>query len=487
MVHIIGTGSGKLSVPAGVVPGDTIAINPGTYTYANFSNLSGVTIQNNGGLVTFSPSDGVAADNWSGNIDFGNNKNVTLIGNGAAGIKNGFRFLNQSFYGGCIVVTPGNDGCVISNFDVINCNNDFIGNTNQGAYQYDGTTSSMVMHNCKVTNINSVNSAGIFENYKGYFTNIIYGCEFSFITMSGCTTDTPINAVGIYKTSLHDWSVYDSAGPGADDVGLFFIQGGSVQIYNNYVVGKRWGWLTRIQQACLNTQDDSHVYNNIVVGSLCYGLMDFQQAGGSTGVFASAINVPGGNTTLVPGDVYIENNTCGDFANSDNYVTPVALIYNSGGKQAYVRNNLRFNSGVGASNGGVVAKNVYFFSTTPPDPTPIEQGDLYVATYNLAVTDEVSFEPFAGSPVINSGVGPYVATDFYGKPRTNKDIGAVAYVEKTGGGTTAPPSGGTVTPPPVVTPCPPCPPCPECPPIPAQRTIVSTVVTFSDGTTQTLH
>jgi len=37
----------------GLRPGDVLAITPGKYSSANFSNLYGIAIINNGGLVTF--------------------------------------------------------------------------------------------------------------------------------------------------------------------------------------------------------------------------------------------------------------------------------------------------------------------------------------------------------------------------------------------------------------------------------------------------
>ena len=79
--HVIGTGSGTVSQTSmtGLSSGDRLLITPGTYSGANFSNLTNITILNNNGLVTF-----------TGGWTFTNNKNITVSGTGSSTITYGF-------------------------------------------------------------------------------------------------------------------------------------------------------------------------------------------------------------------------------------------------------------------------------------------------------------------------------------------------------------------------------------------------------------
>ena len=72
---VIGNGSGTISQTSmsGLSAGDVLAITPGTYSSATFSNLSNISIINNGGLVTFTGG-------WS----FYVMSNVTISGNGTS-------------------------------------------------------------------------------------------------------------------------------------------------------------------------------------------------------------------------------------------------------------------------------------------------------------------------------------------------------------------------------------------------------------------
>src|SRR5579871_2074781 len=81
---VIGSGSGNISQTSmsGLSSGDVLAIAPGTYSGATFSNLNGITIVNNGGVVTF-----------TGRVTLGSSLvNVVISGTGASGTTYGFQF-----------------------------------------------------------------------------------------------------------------------------------------------------------------------------------------------------------------------------------------------------------------------------------------------------------------------------------------------------------------------------------------------------------
>src|SRR5260221_11461402 len=85
---VIGSGSGNVSQTSmsGLNPGDVLAITPGTYNGGSFTNLSGITIINNGGLVTFTGLIRLSAD-----------VNVTFSGTGNSTIQYGFSFAGSGF------------------------------------------------------------------------------------------------------------------------------------------------------------------------------------------------------------------------------------------------------------------------------------------------------------------------------------------------------------------------------------------------------
>jgi hypothetical protein len=123
---IVGTGSGSVSVNgmSGLAPGDILAVTPGNYTGGSFSNLNGITIINNGGLVSF-----------SGSVSFTSNLNTTFIGNGAPGITYGFKL--QNIAGDAIFTYGNHTRCVWSNIEFINIGNQAF-NCQNALINYDG-------------------------------------------------------------------------------------------------------------------------------------------------------------------------------------------------------------------------------------------------------------------------------------------------------------------------------------------------------------
>ena len=108
---IIGNGSGsvKKTDMRGLESGDTIAIRAGTYSYSQFSNLSGITIVNYRGLVVFAGQV----------VEFANNSQVVFTGTGTAGLTYGFSFSGQSRDA---ILTFGNHtACTWSHIEFRNC------------------------------------------------------------------------------------------------------------------------------------------------------------------------------------------------------------------------------------------------------------------------------------------------------------------------------------------------------------------------------
>src|ERR1700750_895910 len=85
---IIGSGKGVVSKVnmTGLEPGDILAITPGKYAGGLFSDLKGITIINNNGLVTF-----------NGKVELSGNTDLTISGTGDGANSYGFYFARGGF------------------------------------------------------------------------------------------------------------------------------------------------------------------------------------------------------------------------------------------------------------------------------------------------------------------------------------------------------------------------------------------------------
>jgi Secretion system C-terminal sorting domain/PKD domain len=419
---VIGTGSGALKQNNmnGLNPGDTLAINPGSYNDGIFSHMTGITIINHGGLVVFTST-----------VYCANNTSVNFVGTGAPGITYGFRFNVGSNNIGSITLDGHIENSTWSNMEFLNCGADAFGNQN---YQttYDGVNDNTKrLLNCKITNIHMDNCGAFMANFRGQFINVIDKCEFSNIIIDHSKVVQIMNVVAFYRSSIHHWTIGQQVcGPPTDAQGHTLDQGcfeiyGSPEIYDCSEIGQNYGWFMRITQQGLMGPQDSHVYNNIRVGSTNYGFIDYRQ------------DVTGYTITTPPycrgGDMYIVNNTVGNMVTTNNYLTPVVVAYNFAGQHMYVYNNLRFNSK--NQNGVPDSANVVHYGSSAD--FLVESNDKYYANPITAgvLTDTINCFLKAGSPVIDKGMNvSFVTTDFGGISRPQGsayDIGAREYDQNT--------------------------------------------------------
>jgi len=405
---VIGTGTGTLNVSSmtGLNPGDTISINPGTYSWCQFQNLNGVTIINNGGLVTF-----------TNDLTFSNNTNVNFTGSGSPSLKYGFYASNTT---SDVILTFGSfTGCTWSNMEFVNCTgSNGVINAQNNMIQYDGVNNNTKEYYlCKFTNMHLSGCGGLIGNFKGPFYNVIDSTEFSYVVVDNATGPTQINYYGMYRADIHHWKLNGITSWQNQDVGSFMING-TVKLHDNIRSGVQWGWMIRLNMQALNGNGDSYIYNNICTGGISYGFIDYRLAASTTGT-----PFTGG------GNIYVYNNTVGNCQNQNGYATSVFLDYGHPGFIADVRNNLRFHS----TNYGGIADSVSVINFGPTGNTIYSSNNMYYANpiTSGVLVDTVNFYEQAGSPTIDAGMTiPWVKDDFGGISRPQGaayDVGAREY------------------------------------------------------------
>jgi hypothetical protein len=407
---VIGTGSGSVSQTSmsGLSAGDVIAITPGTYSKATFSNLNDVTIINNGGIVKF-----------TGTVSLDVNLvNVTISGTGLAGTTYGFQFSNVS--GSAFLFSGTNT----RGLRVYNCSFDHVSGyifDASGYYtKYTGDTTTLKLYRTAIGNLAISNSGLVLQGSWGLptdFTDVIDSIALFNLTISQTTSNGGQFAAVAYRCDLHDWRVsYAGANPVAGDVGMIVIYGnGSVHhIYNH---GDR-GYLVRLWNVGLNGVANSYIYNNIDLATNAYGFIDTRID--PTMLAGSSVPYTTG------GNCYIYNNTAGNKSDV-NYISPMCVIGNFGGYTCEIKNNLAFNNNNGTGSSGILQNNSG--GTLSIDTS---NNVYYTASQIMNVlSDTVNCYIMPGSPIIDKGSSvPVVTNDIAGIPRPQGsayDIGAREY------------------------------------------------------------
>ena len=406
-VVVLGTGSGSLTKMdmSGLQPGDTIGIRAGTYGYSRFGNLSHITIINYGGQVIFKTDP----------VEFSNNDHVSFSGTGKPGLTYGFYFLGQEK--NAIVTTGHHEACTWSNIEFRDCTGgNGVINPQDAMLQFDGVqNNTKEYYLCRFLHLHLVHCSSFMGNYKGPLLNVQDSCEYGYIVVDSATGPSQISANSFYRANIHHWQLNGSMDHPDTDLGVFVITG-NTQIHHCMRKGYQWGWFVRLTQLSLDDARDSYIYNNIDVGSIAYGFVDFRVAQSSTGTLPP-----------VAGNLHVYNNTVGNYKNQNNYVTPVLLNYGTGQYYAEVINNLRFNSRNAPAGGQADTINVVDYSA---EKRVRNSHNLYFRDpiRSAVLKDTLNCFLESGSPAIDGGVTvPFVKNDFDGAARPRGaayDIGA---------------------------------------------------------------
>ena len=332
--HVIGSGSGTVSQTSmsGLTSGDRLLITPGTYSGADFENLTNITIINNNGLVTF-----------TGGWTFLNNKNVTVSGTGSATITYGF--VATGLTGDLVNMGSGNYyGIRFYNWEFFNCAGAIWDYADNGATFSPNDTTTFKLFKCSLANIRTHNCNLITQGYFGTTKPLIDVIDsvsfFNIIIDSTSSTSGQMFALGsAFLCDLHDFNIYgkltDSVG---GDVGVIIING-NAKIHNIYRYKGR-GYIARIWNVGLikdgqggKSNKPSSFYNNIDLAHTDYGTLDTRND-----------NTYYDTTNSIAQSDSVYNNTSGNLY-SISYTCPLMIIgsqYN--GAQTYFYNNVQFNA-----------------------------------------------------------------------------------------------------------------------------------------------
>ncbi|MDR3716617.1 MAG: choice-of-anchor Q domain-containing protein [Puia sp.] len=404
---VIGSGSGNLSVTSmnGLSAGDVLAIKPGTYTGAGFSNLSGVSIINNGALVTF-----------TGSISISNLTNVTIAGNGASGLTYGFFATSKT---PVFVVQGKCSGLRIYNFDNTGVGQFFNASQN-GMATYNGNVSTKLLYKTAIGNIRLTSSGQFLQGSYGSttdFKNVIDSIAiFNVIITNTTSNGQQVAGASIYHLDAHDWTVTGPVPNSSGDVGIFQIYG-NARVHNIYRNGG-YGYIMRIFNTGLDGVSDSYLYNCIDLNSVMYGTIDTRVD--PTG-FTSGKTPP----FCTGGNIHVLNNTAGNKTETDGYTTCLVIVGPFTGYKCEIRNNISFNtSQIQASK---------LIQMNAGDALPDTSNNLYFTTAQIGnvLVDQVNCYLKTGSPAINTGYAEaFITTDIGGITRPQGgviDIGAREY------------------------------------------------------------
>lgn len=428
--HVQGTGSGLLTLNTQFTNGDTIAIAPGTYTGATVSaSLHDMFITNNAGKVTF-----------TGSIDFGVSgntmTNLTWDGSGDPSNLYGFYFdATGSFGDGGLGYNSGS-GFVITASHIVNVNfyhiwfNGLIANgfdfSGSNFPTYDGTTGSLKAFNCKFLYNREDDCDEFFQgSYKAPNSSFMDSIEIAYNIFNqtngnGLTVNAEITHFNIH----HNQILYSGYNALPNDVGVFSITGFGIG-HHNYMKGGR-GWMFRLNGCSLKpVVSTNYIYNNIKIGTTTYGMTDARSD--SINFFAPQSGF------FMHCNFEVSNNTFGNQTANDangtgtgnNYNTPVVLFYHmDNGCTGKVKNNLGFNSIIGASGG-------YICISFATDQNNVALGFTKIDTSNnryypanqigTVLADTNAYCALKPSvPLIGAGVFlSYVVTDFSDRTRPN--------------------------------------------------------------------
>jgi len=413
---IIGSGSGTVSQTSmtGLSTGDVLAIKPGTYSGATFSNLSNITITNNGGVVTFTGSNYVEIG--SGNT------NLTITGLTFSNVQSDAFLLTGTNIQGLYIYH-----CVFNNVT------NYIIDAGGYCAGYTGTTSTLkvsrfAMDNCKFTNCGQVWQG--FYGTPSQNTGLCDSVEMGYDTVVQTATNGTEVAGPISHINFHHWQItYTGANPVVGDVGVFQTAGDG-QIHDCYYKGGR-GYLCRQLMYGLNGVGAFYFYNNIIYGQNAYGGIDIR---------CDSSNYGSANKYLTKANAWLYNCTMGNKTDVNGYVCPVAIVgilgATGGNATVQIRNMFAFNNQYGATS---IANN-NANGTWAVDTAYDVYSDAAHALLYLQDTT-TTFMPTANSYLNTNGVAistPHLPIpDMRGFTGSTNRIGAIFYSGSGGHSVTA--------------------------------------------------
>ncbi len=400
---VVGTGSGTISVTGmtGLNPGDVLAVTPGTYSSARFTNLSGIAIINNGGLVVF-----------TGPVTIGGWKNVSFSGTGQSGLTYGFQFSQVGGkalpFGGGQIYHSG-----IYNTEFLN-GGDVISYSSYDGGTYTGDSATFMFNQFTMQYIHMVNSGHLWYGTwlaPSTGASFVYGLHIHNLLVEGMNSpDYLVWGNSMFGLDFSDWKIYGpSSSSNVGDNGL--ITGCGNGVFHSIYMNGCYGYLSRWQSIKLNGVGDSRFYNNVKLNTTCYGLVDSRIDAASLSGWTTAAD------TWIVNNTQINNIDCKGGA----YTTATAAIFPHLGGTIYVYNNLSL------AYQGSETNCIYGDLTNPAVNGPVNQSNNLQNKSATGIADVTSAALLAGSSAIGAGTTiSWRTDDFYHNAATN-DAGAIAY------------------------------------------------------------
>jgi hypothetical protein len=405
---ITGTGSGSVLLQNmnGLNPGDTVAIRTGRYEKGGlFSNLTGITIINYGGIVDFGNT-----------VTLENLKTVSISGSGWKKEVYGFRFLHMK--GDAFLLSSPCRSLSLSY-----CEYRFLDgnafNASRFFTTYTGEPSTLALYKTSFYYQKLVHSGPLFVGSwaaNALFQNVVDSIAFLHISVDSTTSDgNQVIGHSIYRMLASHWRITGPCPNGTHDVGVFQTSGNGTVC--NVYRRDGWGYLWRSWNLGLNGRADCYLYNCIDLNTDNYGTIDSRIDAGDTTTGSRIPYCRGAS-------MHVLNNTIGN-KRTPNYVSQLVIAGNfcsSNGYRLEVRNNLCFNT-IATGSDPIIKQNT-------SDPLLDTSNNLYaknpIAAGILLDTIHCLLNP--KGPAIGRGIAiPFITTDIDGVPRPtgkSSDIGA---------------------------------------------------------------
>ena len=199
---------------------------------------------------------------------------LLISGTGDSSINYGFNFTG----GGGFTIKQKCIGLRIYNCEARDISRLVDLSENQVTLIYTGDTSTILLSRVAIANIKMNNCGNLFcgsFELASDLHNVVDSLAIFNVTYDS-TNEEGIVVFGanFYRYNFHDIRIHEAPAYNNRDIGLFSVYGGNGQIHNVYRQGG-WGWLCRLFGASIgDSVRDIWIYNNIDLGSTCYGTAD---------------------------------------------------------------------------------------------------------------------------------------------------------------------------------------------------------------------
>ncbi|NCD70215.1 hypothetical protein [Mucilaginibacter agri] len=363
----VGKGSGSLLIDGntmGLKCNDLISVKSGTYNSIDVQNINaGCPIYiKNSGLVQM-------AGNWD-HMHITNVSNLTIAGNGTAGIDDGFVSRdNPSYHSITLIGTTRN--LTIQNFSFNNIGN--IAIYNSGTIKYTGLAGSYT-DGLKLLSLDCTNSQMFMQfggdAVNGVITGLIKNLEIADVNFSKSDCGVVFFAANVDGYDIHNNTITDVNPTNNNHNGIFMIKG-SGSFHHNLIKNHQGNAIRAWIRSFGTTPKDVLIYNNVVVNSRKYSAFEVQS-------FASEI-MPG-ITTYANAQIY--DNTCGNLNLSKDWYGVVVDVYDLFGGKCDVYDNVGFNFPAPNPNSYIVNQQ----ATT----VPTVSNNIYFTTSDAAGIPDVN-------------------------------------------------------------------------------------------------